>query len=129
MRYQALLVIAAIATLLASVANPHFIAGGAYDVYGEVPWWQTTGAFLCLAAVVVATVMVWRRYAKYGLMLFGCELLLFLSLVAKSASYVSEGYFSDGWGGSFRPAFYVAVGSRLVLLFLAYRRFRNLVPS
>lgn len=119
--HRTFLVIAATATLLASLANPHFIAGGAYDVYGFAPWWQQAGAFLCLAAVVVAAVMVWRGSANYGLMLFGCELLLYLSLTAGSALYAGRGHFSNGWGGSFLSAFYVAVGLRLILLYLAYR--------
>lgn len=123
--HRAFLVIAATATLLASLANPHFMAGGAYDVYGLAPWWQHAGALLCLAAVVVAAVMVWRRSAKCGLMLLGCELLLYLSLTAGSALNAGRGYFSNGWGGSFLAAFYVAVGLRLILLYLAYRGIRE----
>jgi hypothetical protein len=117
--------IAATATLLASLANPHFIAGGAYDFYGLAPWWQEAGALLCLAAVVVAAIMDWRGSARYSLMLFGCELLLYLALAAGSTLSVARGHFSNGWGGSFLPAFYVAVGLRLILLYRAYREFRE----
>jgi hypothetical protein len=117
--------IAATATLLASLANPHFIAGGAYDFYGLAPWWQEAGAFLCLAAVVVAAIMDRRGSARYSLMLFGCELLLYLALAAGSTLSVARGHFSNGWGGSFLPAFYVAVGLRLILLYRAYREFRE----
>jgi hypothetical protein len=117
---RTLLVAAATATLLASLANPHFIAGGAYDVYGFAPWWQRTGAILCLAAVVVAAFMVWRGSAR-GLMLLGCELLVYLSLAVGSALYAGRGHFSNGWGGSFLYAFYVSAGLRLILLYLAYR--------
>ena len=115
------LVIAATATLLASLANPHFIAGGAYDVSGFAPWWQQAGAFLCLAAVIVAAVMVWRGSANYGLVLLGCELLLYLLLAAGSALYAGRGHFANGWGGSYLSGFYVSVGLRLILLYLAYR--------
>lgn len=123
--HRSLLGAAATGTLLASLTNPHFIAGGAYDVYGLARWWQRTGAFLCLAAVVVAAVMVWRRSTKRGLILFGCELLLYLSLAAGPALYVGPGHFSNGWGGSFLSAFYVTVGLRLILLYLAYREARE----
>lgn len=120
-----MLVTATAATLLASLANPHFISGGAYDVYGLAPWWQQAGALVCLAAVVVAAVMVWRRSPRYGLMLFGCELFLYLLLAAWSAAYAGEGHFSNGWGGSFLPAFFVAVGLRVILIYLAYREAGN----
>jgi hypothetical protein len=123
--HRIFLVAAALAALLASLVNPHFIAGGAYDVYGFAPWWQQTGAFLCLTAIVTAVVMVWRRSAKRGLMLFGCELLLYVSVMAGSALSVGPGYFSNGWDGSFLSAFFVAVGFRLVLLYLAYRETRE----
>jgi hypothetical protein len=121
---RTLLVAAATATLLASLANPHFIDGGAYDVYGLAPWWQRTGAILCLAAVVVAAVMVWRGSANRGLVLLGCELFLYLSVAVGSALNVGGGHFSNGWGGSFLSAFYVSVGLRLILLYLAYREAR-----
>jgi hypothetical protein len=123
--HRTFLVAATTATLLASLANPHFIAGGAYDVYGLAPWWQQAGAFLCLTAVILAAVMVWRRSARNGLVLSGCELLLYLSVSAGSALYVGQGHFSNGWGGSFLPAFYVAVGLRMILLYLAYRASRE----
>jgi hypothetical protein len=122
---RSLLVIAATATLLASVGNPHFIDGGAYDYYGFAPWWQQAGAFLCLAAVIAAAVLVWRRSAKRGLVLFGCELLLYLSVTAGSALNEGRGHFLNGWGGDYLRAFYVAVGLRLILLYLAYRECRD----
>lgn len=118
---RSILTIAATTTLLATLANPHFLYGGAYDYYGSVPWWQQAGGFFCFAAVVVGAVMVWRRSAKRGLVIFGCELLLYLSVTAGSASYAGQGYFSNGWGGSFLSTFYVAVGLRLILLYLAFR--------
>jgi hypothetical protein len=42
--HRAFLAVAATATLLASVANPHFIEGGGHDIYGPPQWWQLTGA-------------------------------------------------------------------------------------
>lgn len=119
--HRASLVAATTATLLASLANPHFTGGGANDAYGPVPWWQQAGSLLCLAALVVAAVMIWRLSAKNALVLLGCELLLYLSVSAGAALEVGRGYFSNGWGASFLPAFYVAVGLRLILLCLAYR--------
>jgi hypothetical protein len=121
MMRRVLLVIVAAATVLASVANPHFISGGVYDVYGFAPWWQWVGVHLCLTALVAAPVLIWRRSAKRGLLLLGCELLLYLVVTAGAVSYAGGGYFSNGWGGSFLTEFYVAVGLRLTLLYLAYR--------
>lgn len=63
---RSLLVIAATATLLATLANPHFIVGGAYDFYGTGPWWQHAGALLCLGAIVVAAALVRRGSARRG---------------------------------------------------------------
>lgn len=120
-----MLVIAATATLLASAANPHFIAGGAYDYYGFDSWWQQAGAYLCLGAVVAAAVLVWRGSAKRGFVLLGCEMLLYLSVTAGSALREGGGHFSNGWGGSFLSTFYAAVGLRVILLYLAYREARD----
>ncbi|HKP74196.1 MAG TPA: hypothetical protein VJT67_01580 [Longimicrobiaceae bacterium] len=108
-------------TVLASMANPHFLAGGAYDVYGETPWWQWSGAGLCLVALAVAAVVLWRRSARWGLSLLACELLLYLAITAGSISSAGMGYFSNGWGRSFLPSFYVAVALRVLLLCLAGR--------
>ncbi|MBB4634807.1 hypothetical protein [Longimicrobium terrae] len=122
---RSLLVIAATATLLASAANPHFIFGGAYDFYGVGPWWQLAGAYLCLGAVVVGAVLVWRGSARRGFVLLGCELLLYLSVTAGSALRAGRGHFSNGWGGSFLSMFYIAIGLRVILLYLAHREARD----
>jgi hypothetical protein len=117
---RTLLVILTAAAAVASVGNPHFASGGAFDVAGPPAWWQPAGAVLALAALVAAA-LLWRGAAERAFTLLVGELLLFVLLAAASVGRVGDGYFADGWGGNHFSLFAAALAFRVLLLWLAHR--------
>ena len=105
----------------ASVANPHFVRGGVFDVYGTGPWWQPAAAAADLLTLASGAVLLWRGALGSAARLFTAEALAFALLTGGAAASVGSGYFADGWGGSFFPVLWVAVALRLLLLGWTYR--------
>ena len=107
--------------IVASLANPHFLGGGSFDVYGIAPWWQRPAGVIDIGLLLVAAFALWRGTCVAFALLF-CELVFYLLLTAASARAAGGGYFSNGWGGEFYSAFGFALLARGVVLWFANPR-------
>ena len=107
--------------IVASLANPHFLAGGSFDVYGIAPWWQRPAGVIDVGLLLLAAFALCRSTrVAFGLLF--CELVFYLLLTVASARAAGGGYFSNGWGRELYSAFGFALVARGIVLWFANPR-------
>lgn len=112
----------AAAIVAATVANPHFLHGGAFDVYGAAGPLNHLGAWLDLSILALAVGLLWRGQSLWAPLLLVSELALYAGLVIAGFWRAGLGYVSDGWGGSYWSVLAAAFTCRALLLWWSTQR-------